>query len=124
MRAGWKGNGSLGGQWGLCMELMQYRANQKQILVGFAGQALMSLCLSIWMFFLTKHGNMDITHPEGSIEREIEYKRLDFVSNILMVGSDFQSTLGISYLITTLSHVRIQPSVLLNSFADVFYRSR
>jgi hypothetical protein len=49
---------------------------------------------------------MDITHPEGSIEREVERKRLDFVSKILMVGSDFQSTLGIAYLVTTFAQVR------------------
>ena len=66
----------------------------------------MSLSLSIWVFFLTKHGNMDIAHPEGSVEREVERKRMDFVSKILMVGSDFQSTLGIAYLVTTFAQVR------------------
>lgn len=81
------------------------RVDDQQILVGFAGQALLSLCLAVWMFFLTKHGNLDITNPEGSVERAIERRRLDFVSNILMVGSDFQSTLGISYLVTTFSQV-------------------
>lgn len=48
---------------------------------------------------------MDITHPEGSLGREVERKRLEFVSKILMVGSDFQSTLGIAYLVTTFSLV-------------------
>ncbi|CAG7916562.1 unnamed protein product [Penicillium olsonii] len=76
------------------------------IIVGFAGQAFLSLCLSIWVFFLTKHGNMDVIHPEGSIGREVERKRMDFVSKILMVGSDFQSTLGIAYIITAFSQVR------------------
>ncbi|KAL3483548.1 hypothetical protein BJX62DRAFT_244799 [Aspergillus germanicus] len=74
------------------------------ILVGFAGQAVISLGLSLWVFFLTTHGNMDITHPEGSKEREIERKRLDFVSAILTIGCDIQLTLGIAYLITTFSH--------------------
>jgi hypothetical protein len=49
---------------------------------------------------------MDITHPEGSVEREVERKRMDFVSKILMVGSDVQSTLGIAYLVTTFAQVR------------------
>ncbi|PIG79116.1 hypothetical protein AARAC_007725 [Aspergillus arachidicola] len=82
------------------------------VIVGFAGQALLSLCLSAWVFFLTKHGNLDITYPEGSMKREIERKRLDFVSNILMIGSDIQSTLGISYMITTFS---------LSSIMDLYH---
>lgn len=49
---------------------------------------------------------MDISHPEGSPEREVERKRMQFVSNMLMVGSDFQSTLGIAYIVTTFAQVR------------------
>ena len=73
--------------------------------MGFAGQAALSLGLSAWVFFLTSHGNMDITRPEGSRERAIERKRLEFVSSILMVGSDIQSTLGIAYMVTVFSQV-------------------
>ncbi|CAG8111927.1 unnamed protein product [Penicillium salamii] len=89
------------------------------IIVGFAGQALLSLCLSIWVFFLTKHGNMDITHPEGSVGREVERKRMDFVSKILMIGSDFQSTLGIAYLVTTFAQVSIMSTYHLHLVFDI-----
>ncbi|KAF9883902.1 hypothetical protein FE257_002696 [Aspergillus nanangensis] len=89
------------------------------IIVGFAGQALLSLCLSIWVFFLTKHGNMDIIHPEGSAEREVERKRMDFVSNILMVGSDFQSTLGIAYLVTVFSQSMLMDTYHLHLVFDI-----
>jgi hypothetical protein len=50
---------------------------------------------------------MDITHPEGSIGRVVERKRMEFVMDILMVGSDFQTTLGIAYMITTFAQVRV-----------------
>lgn len=46
-------------------------------------------------------------YQEGSKEREIERKRLDFASKILMIGSDFQTTLGIAYLVTAFALVRI-----------------
>jgi hypothetical protein len=90
-----------------------------QILVGFAGQAVISLGLSLWVFFLTTHGNMDITHPEGSKEREIERKRLDFVSAILTIGCDIQLTLGIAYLITTFSQVQIMDTYHLHLVFDI-----
>ncbi|KAE8381155.1 hypothetical protein BDV26DRAFT_301955 [Aspergillus bertholletiae] len=89
------------------------------VLVGFAGQAALSLGLSAWVFFLTKHGNMDITYPEGSVKREIERKRLDFVSNILMIGSDIQSTLGISYMITVFSQAEIMDTYHLHLVFDI-----
>ncbi|KAL2784686.1 hypothetical protein BJX66DRAFT_329783 [Aspergillus keveii] len=89
------------------------------ILVGFAGQAVISLGLSLWVFFLTTHGNMDITHPEGSKEREIERKRLDFVSAILTIGCDIQLTLGIAYLITTFSQVQIMDTYHLHMVFDI-----
>jgi hypothetical protein len=60
---------------------------------------------------------MDITHPEGSIGRVVERKRMEFVMNILMVGSDFQSTLGIAYMITTFAQVRV-----LDLFFETPYR--
>ncbi|KAL4890493.1 hypothetical protein BDV59DRAFT_204446 [Aspergillus ambiguus] len=62
---------------------------------------------------------MDITHPEGSVEREVERKRMDFVSNILMVGSDFQSTLGIAYLVTVFSQVSIMDTYHLHLVFDI-----
>ncbi|CEN61872.1 hypothetical protein ASPCAL08520 [Aspergillus calidoustus] len=89
------------------------------ILVGFAGQAVISLGLSLWVFFLTTHGNMDITHPEGSKERDIERKRLDFVSSILTIGCDIQLTLGIAYLITVFSQVQIMDTYHLHLVFDI-----
>ncbi|KAL3455739.1 hypothetical protein BJX64DRAFT_294781 [Aspergillus heterothallicus] len=89
------------------------------ILVGFAGQAVISLGLSLWVFFLTSHGNMDITHPEGSKKREIERKRLDFVSSILTIGCDIQLTLGIAYLITAFSQVQIMDTYHLHLVFDI-----
>ncbi|KAJ5343834.1 hypothetical protein MYU51_002311 [Penicillium brevicompactum] len=62
---------------------------------------------------------MDITHPEGSVEREVERRRLDFVSKILMVGSDFQSTLGIAYLVTTFAQVSIMDTYHLHLVFDI-----
>lgn len=50
---------------------------------------------------------MDMKHPEGSIGRVVERKRMEFVMNILMVGSDFQSTVGIAYMITTFAQVLV-----------------
>ncbi|GAB1206025.1 hypothetical protein APSETT445_004706 [Aspergillus pseudonomiae] len=89
------------------------------VLVGFAGQAALSLGLSAWVFFLTTHGNMDITYPEGSMQREIERKRLEFVSNILMIGSDIQSTLGISYMVTVFSQAQIMDTYHLHLVFDI-----
>ncbi|KAJ0420807.1 hypothetical protein BJY00DRAFT_312733 [Aspergillus carlsbadensis] len=89
------------------------------ILVGFAGQAVISLGLSLWVFFLTTHGNMDMIHPEGSRERAIERKRLDFVSSILTIGCDIQLTLGIAYLITTFSQVQIMDTYHLHMVFDI-----
>ncbi|OGM42476.1 hypothetical protein ABOM_008316 [Aspergillus bombycis] len=86
---------------------------------GFAGQAALSLGLSAWVFFLTTHGNMDITYPEGSMQREIERKRLEFVSNILMIGSDIQSTLGISYMVTVFSQAQIMDTYHLHLVFDI-----
>ncbi|KAH8703895.1 hypothetical protein BGW36DRAFT_289063 [Talaromyces proteolyticus] len=89
------------------------------ILVGFAGQAALSLGLSAWVFFLTTHGNIDVVHPEGSVQREIERKRLDFVSSILMIGSDIQLTLGIAYMITVFSQVQLIDTYHLHLVFDI-----
>ncbi|UNI17402.1 hypothetical protein JDV02_003744 [Purpureocillium takamizusanense] len=71
------------------------------IIVGFVGQALLSLLLAGWVFLLSKQGNLDLHHQEGTIEHKIERKRLKAVSEILMVGNDIQMLLGISYMINT-----------------------
>lgn len=73
--------------------------------MGFVGQAFVSLCLATWVFFLSKHGTLDLHHEEGTVEHQIERKRLQFVSNMLVVGNDIQMTLGISYMITIFTSV-------------------
>ena len=70
-----------------------------QILVGFIGQALLSLSLAMWVFFLSKNGSLELHHDEGTVEHEIEHKRLESVSDILMIGSNIQMVLGVSYII-------------------------
>ncbi|GJN82563.1 hypothetical protein PLIIFM63780_006103 [Purpureocillium lilacinum] len=74
------------------------------IVVGFVGQALLSLLLAGWVFLLSKHGTLDLHHQEGTIEHRIERKRLESVSEILMVGNDIQMLLGISYMINTFAY--------------------
>lgn len=73
----------------------------------------------MWVFFLSKHGNLGVTKPVGSVEREVERKRLNFVSSILMTGSDIQLTLGIAYIITTLSQVQIMDLYHLHMVFDI-----
>lgn len=69
-------------------------------MVGFIGQALLSLGVATWAFFLSRHGNMDIVYEEGTVERRVEKKRLEFISDMLMIGNDIQVSLGLSYMIT------------------------
>ncbi|KAL6804432.1 hypothetical protein J3E68DRAFT_393376 [Trichoderma sp. SZMC 28012] len=70
------------------------------IIVGFVGQATISLCLALWAFFFSQSGFFDGNHPRGSIESAIEQKRLECVSDILMVGNDIQMVIGTSYMIS------------------------
>ncbi|KAI1102957.1 hypothetical protein F4804DRAFT_247565 [Jackrogersella minutella] len=76
------------------------------VLIGLAGQALISLLLSFWVFFLTKLGRLDIQHPEGTPEHASEKKRLGFVSEILMVGNDLQMITGVALIITVFSNTK------------------
>ncbi|KAM0261302.1 hypothetical protein ACHAQJ_002333 [Trichoderma viride] len=73
------------------------------IIVGFVGQAIISLCLAAWAFFFSKSGSFDGGHAPGSIEFAIEQKRLECVSDILMVGNDIQMVIGTSYMISVFS---------------------
>lgn len=43
---------------------------------------------------------MPISHPEGLAKSAIEQKRLECVSDILMVGNDIQMVIGTSYMIS------------------------
>ena len=62
--------------------------------MAFAAQAFISLALSIWVIFLSKRGHLGVRHEEGTVEFEIEKKRLEIVSEILMVGNDIQMLTG------------------------------
>lgn len=44
-------------------------------------------------------------HEEGTAENQIERKRLQFISEMLVVGNDIQMTLGISYMVTVFASV-------------------
>ncbi|KAI1393671.1 uncharacterized protein F4822DRAFT_20491 [Hypoxylon trugodes] len=73
------------------------------VLIGLSVQALISLVLAFWVFFLTKLGRLDVSHPEGTWEHASQKKRLGFVSDILMVGNDLQMITGVALIITALS---------------------
>ncbi|PTB62428.1 hypothetical protein BBK36DRAFT_1163109 [Trichoderma citrinoviride] len=73
------------------------------IIVGFVGQATISLCLALWAFFFSTSGFLDGHHHPDSVEFEIEQKRLECVSDILMVGNDIQMVIGTSYMISVFS---------------------
>ncbi|CAK7233977.1 hypothetical protein SEUCBS140593_008782 [Sporothrix eucalyptigena] len=73
------------------------------ILVGFSGQAFLSLCLALWVFFFSRHGRLDMLHEDGSDEHAIEIKRLEMVQDILMIGNDIQVMTGIALMITVFS---------------------
>lgn len=75
-------------------------------MVGFVGQALLSLILSFLVFSLTKHGRLDLRGEKGSVEWKVQQKRLTFVCDILMIGNDIQMALGISYMITVFTQAR------------------
>ncbi|KAI0834777.1 hypothetical protein F5Y06DRAFT_277850 [Hypoxylon sp. FL0890] len=76
------------------------------VLIGLSVQALISLVLSFWVFFLTKLGRLDIQHPEGTPGHASDKKRLGFVSEILMIGNDLQMITGVALIITALSNVK------------------
>lgn len=63
-------------------------------MVGFAGQAFLSLVLSFWVVFLSKLGRLNFQYEDGTKEHEAEKKRLKLVSDILMVGNDVQMLTG------------------------------
>ena len=43
---------------------------------------------------MSKTGHLGVQHEEGTVEFEIEKKRLEIVSEILMVGNDIQMLTG------------------------------
>ncbi|CAK7217696.1 hypothetical protein SBRCBS47491_003258 [Sporothrix bragantina] len=70
------------------------------ILIGFSGQAFLSLCLALWVFFFSRHGRLDMLHEDGSDEHEIETKRLEMVQDILMIGNDIQMMTGVALMVS------------------------
>lgn len=68
------------------------------ILVGFIAQGFLTLSLAAWVFLLSKHGDLELKHKHGSLEHAIETKRLEFVSDVLMVGNDIQMLTGTDWL--------------------------
>jgi hypothetical protein len=65
-----------------------------KILVSFSVQTFVSLALSIWVFFLSKLGRLDVSHEQGSEEYKVELGRLRIISRCIMVGYDVQLLLG------------------------------
>ncbi|KAF3064700.1 hypothetical protein GL218_01652 [Daldinia childiae] len=76
------------------------------VLIGFSVQAFISLVLSIWAFFLTKFGRLEVQGEEGTAQHANEKKRLGFVTEILMVGNDLQMITGLALIGTALAHGR------------------
>ena len=50
--------------------------------------------LAVWVFFFSRHGRLDVKHDEGSDEHKIEKKRLEMVTDMLMIGNDIQMLTG------------------------------
>ncbi|KAK5654710.1 hypothetical protein OQA88_7034 [Cercophora sp. LCS_1] len=73
------------------------------IIVAFTLQALISLVLSLWVFFFSRSGRLDVHHDDGTAEHAIEVKRLESILDILMVGNDIQMLTGIALIITGLA---------------------
>ncbi|CAK7240403.1 MAG: hypothetical protein STHCBS139747_001842 [Sporothrix thermara] len=76
------------------------------ILVGFSGQAFLSLSLALWVFFFSRHGRLDLLPEDCSDEYEIEIKRLEMVQDILMIGNDIQVMTGIALMISVFTSYR------------------
>lgn len=70
------------------------------VMVSFAGQAFLSLAITVWVFFLARYGHLDLDHLEGTAEYRRRKKRLEILSGMLQVGNDLQMMLGIAYMIT------------------------
>ncbi|KAL7626602.1 hypothetical protein AAE478_003374 [Parahypoxylon ruwenzoriense] len=71
------------------------------ILLGFSVRAFILLALSIRVVFLTKLGRLNVDHPEGTAEHASEKRRLEMVSEILMIGNDLQM-ITVSYVFAIL----------------------
>jgi hypothetical protein len=70
------------------------------VMVSFAGQAFLSLLITVWVFFLARQKKLHLEHEEGTIAYMKQRKKLEIFSEMLMVGNDIQMLLGIGYMIT------------------------
>ncbi|KAF3012196.1 hypothetical protein G7054_g10003 [Neopestalotiopsis clavispora] len=70
------------------------------VMVSFAGQSLLSLVITLWVFFLARHGHLDLDEAGSTAEYRRRTKRLEILSSMLRVGNDMQMLLGIAYMIT------------------------
>lgn len=99
------------------------------IVVGFVGQAAISLFLAGWVFLFSKLGYLDVHHhgvvdqekkdEDGMRRRAADRKRLEIVSEILMVGNHIQVLLGISYMVTVFSSVASMDTYHLHLVYDI-----
>lgn len=87
--------------------------------MGFVGQALISLILAACVFAFSKIGNLDINHEEGTLEHNVESRRLWLISDILMVGNDIQMLLGISYMTTVFARIYNMDTYHLHLVFDI-----
>ncbi|KAI0178201.1 hypothetical protein BJ166DRAFT_41953 [Pestalotiopsis sp. NC0098] len=70
------------------------------VMVSFAGQSLLSLAITLWVFFLARHGHLDLDEAKSTAEFIRRSKGLEILSSMLRVGNDMQMLLGIAYMIT------------------------
>jgi hypothetical protein len=81
---------------------------------------VISLCLAVWAFFFSKSGSFfDGGHAPESIEYAIEQKRLECVSDILMVGNDIQMVVGTSYMISAFANIDTMDTYHLHLVFDI-----
>ncbi|KAL7923221.1 hypothetical protein ACQKWADRAFT_326142 [Trichoderma austrokoningii] len=90
------------------------------IIVGFVGQAVISLCLAVWAFFFSQSDALFAGgHAPESIEFAIEQKRLECVSDILMVGNDIQMVVGTSYMVSAFANIGRMDAYHLHLVFDI-----
>jgi hypothetical protein len=71
------------------------------------------------VFLFSKLGYLDVHHDQDSIHHAMDRKRLEIVSEILMVGNDIQMLLGISYMVSIFSSVASMDTYHLHLMYDI-----
>ncbi|KAH8681589.1 hypothetical protein BX600DRAFT_26849 [Xylariales sp. PMI_506] len=72
-------------------------------MIGFTGQAFISLILSMFVVFMLSKGRLDSGCEPGTKEHARDQERLRLIADLLMVGSDIQMLTGISLFFTIFS---------------------